>query len=43
MKIKAIILLILLVVSLIAVSCKTTKNCGGMRHHNDDVRRGLAH
>jgi hypothetical protein len=37
------IFLLLLVIVALCVSCETKKNCGGMKYHNDDVKRGLAH
>ncbi|HOV10627.1 MAG TPA: hypothetical protein PLT47_08905 [Bacteroidales bacterium] len=44
MKIKIIkLFLLLLVISLLSVSCQSGRNCGGMKHHNNDVKRGLAH
>ncbi len=44
MKLKIIkIFLLLLVVAMLASSCKSSRNCGGMQYHNSDVKRGLAH
>ena len=44
MKIKFLkIVMLLLVIAILSASCQTRRNCSGMKIHNNDVKRGLAH
>jgi len=42
-KTKGIFIILLMVFSILLVSCNTGKTCQTMRYHNSDVKRGLAH
>ena len=35
--------LLLIMVSILISSCNTNRGCSGMKYHNSDVKRGLAH
>jgi hypothetical protein len=38
-----IFIILLMIFTMILVSCNTGKTCQGMQYHNNDVKRGLAH
>jgi len=38
-----VLFIILLSFLLIDTSCRSKKNCGGMRYYKKDIKRGIAH